>query len=423
MAKFDRADLDWLLEHGNPPGGSVHDWYKIDAKSKSRKATVYIMDEISPWGSGARQFSETVAKLDVDEIELHLNSPGGNFPEGVAIMNMLRDHKATVNAQVDGLAASAATIVALGADHVTMKTGSQMMVHEGSGLVYGPMADMLKMAQVLEKTNAQMAEMYAERAGGTAEDWRAAMAEETWYTAQEAVDAGLADTLDASGKEDEVVAARNRFDLSVFAHAGRDKAPAPYTPTAGPPGNQSEEEEEMPNKFLVQMATQLGIKDVDKLDDEALSKAIETAQADAVKAAEAKSKDAEGNKPGGGDDKPDDKPVGVKIPEGFVLLDKSTVEALQSTAKGADAALAKIEERERDSELDAAVAKGKIPNARREHWVNFWKGDPEGAKAALAALPDNLVPLAPIGSGGTGEAGEVDADYAALYPEESGLNG
>jgi ATP-dependent protease ClpP protease subunit len=426
MPKIEQAEIDWLLEHQPSTGVEVTDWYKIDAKGKrSKSATVWIMDEITPWGSGARKFSEEVASLDVDTIELHLNSPGGNFAEGIAIMNMLRDHKATVTAQIDGLAASAATIVAMGADQIVAKAGSQMMIHEGSGLVYGPMADMLKMAQVLEKTNAQMAEIYADRAGGTPAEWRAAMAEETWYTAAEAVDAGLADTLDASGKEQDVVAACKRFDLTVFAHAGRDKAPDPYKPTAGPPDSHNEEDEEMPNKILVQMATDLGVEGVDKLDtDEKLSEAIKAAQAAAVKAAaDAKVSDTE-TKPDD-DPKPDGgaKTPSVKIPDGFAMVDKSTLEALQASARRSDSVIAKMEEKERDAALDAAVAKGKIPNARRDAWVTMWTADPEGAKAALAAIPDNLVPVNPIGQGGTGEYGEVDADYARLYPEESGLNG
>lgn len=407
--KIDQADVDWLVSH--LPDGSQQetDWFKIDAKgNKKREATVYIMDEITSWGTGARAFAEQVASLDVDTIELHLNSPGGNFAEGVAIMNMLRDHKATVTAHIDGLAASAATIVAMGADRIIAKAGSQMMVHEGSGLVYGPMRDMLKMATVLEKSNAAMASIYADRAGGTSDEWRAAMAAETWYNAQEAVDAGLADSLDASGKEDEVVAACNRFDLTVFAHAGRGKAPDPYKPTAEPPNE--EEGNEMPNEFLVQDATDLGIKDPDKFaDDKSLHAAIVEAR-------------AKGNKP---DDKPDDTPgedgdrkvTSTNIPEGFALVDKQTITALQEGQHRADALVAQIEAERRDTALDAAVAAGKIPVARREFWVKFWKSDPEGAKAALAELPDNLVPVAPIGSGGS-DADEFDADYRALYPNE-----
>ncbi len=412
--KIDQADVDWLVQHLPDGNQQETDWFKIDAKGKKpgREATVYIMDEITSWGTGARAFADQVAALDVDSIELHLNSPGGKFAEGVAIMNMLRDHKATVTAHIDGLAASAATIVAMGADKIIAKRGSQMMIHEGSGLVYGPMSDMLKMAQVLEKSNAQMAAIYADRAGGTPEEWRAAMAAETWYTAEEAVDSGLADTLDASAKEDEVVAACNRFDLTVFAHAGRAKAPAPFKPTDT--SDTPQEGEEMPNQFLVQDATELGIKDADKFEsDDKLHAAIVEAR-------------AKGNKPGEGND-PGEKPgegdgskpgaSSLRIPDGFALVDKQTITALQEGQHRADALVAEIEAERRDVALDAAVAAGKIPAARRDFWVKFWKSDPEGAKAALAELPDNMVPVAPVGSGGS-DTDELDADYKALYPDE-----
>lgn len=417
--KIDQGDIDWLLSHGRAPGEATGGpqatgWYKIEAKGKDKKATVYILDEISPWGSGARQFADTVAKLDVNQIELHINSPGGSFAEGIAIMNMLHDHKATVTAQVDGLAASAASIVAMGADTVTMKPGSQMMIHEGSGLVYGPMADMLKMAQILEKTNSQMAAIYADKAGGDPALWREAMNQETWYTDQEAVDAGLADSLDTSGKQDEVVAARTKWDLSVFAHAGREHAPAPYTP-AEPPENH-EEDEEMPNKQLVAVATALGVKDADKFaDDDKLSEAITALKLAPVK-----------EEPKPDEPKPDEKPPptqNVHIPAGMVLLDAETITALQKDAADARSVVKEVNEQKRDTAIAAAITDGKIPASRLAHWQTFWDSDKEGAQAALAALPKNLVPLAPIGRGEDGGGGEADPDYAALYPEEANHNG
>lgn len=422
---INQDDLGWLLERAEPPADKLPPaakWYRIEAATKSRRASVYIMDEISPWGSGARAFAEQVAGLDVDQLDLHINSLGGQFAEGIAIMNMLRQHKATVLARVEGVAASAASLVALGADTVVMAKGSQMMIHEGQALMYGFQEDMLKAAAILEKTNAQMAELYAEKAGGTAAEWRDAMRAETWYTDQEAVEAGLADTLDATANEDEVVAARTKWDLSVFAHAGRDKAPAPYTPTAPPPVNDNKEGERMPNKYLVQVATRAGVKDADKFeDDEKLSKAIEDAEAAAKAKVDAEGKGKVGDKPG--DEKPGegDQPQGVpsvKLPDGFALVDKSTLEALQASGHRADAMIKRVEARERDAELDRAIEKGKIPAARREHWQSYWDKDKEGAVAALAALPDNLVPVAPIGAGGGAGDDEVDADYRALYPDE-----
>jgi ATP-dependent protease ClpP protease subunit len=394
-------------------------WYRIDvvkaAKGKPAKAEVYVYDEISPWGVSAQRFADELKGLDVNEIDLHVNSPGGSFHDGIAIMNNLRNHKARVTTYVDGLAASAASLIALAGDEVVMAKGSEMMIHEASAIALGKAAEMQRTAERLNKHNASMAQIYADKAGGTPEEWWDAMRAESWYTDTEAVTAGLADRLDATAKEEEVVAARTKFDFSVFAHAGRAKAPAPFTPTAEPPvKKETEEGQDMPTKQLVAVATALGVKDADKLaDDDAVAKAIED-----HRAAEAKAlKDAEDK--AAAEDKTGDKPVvtNANLPKGFMVVDEATIADLQTSAKRADAVVKQIDERDRESALDEAVAKGKIPVSRREHWASYWDSDKEGAKVALAALPAGLVPLEPIGTGADSDS-DLDADYRALYANE-----
>jgi ATP-dependent protease ClpP protease subunit len=398
-------------------------WYQIDAKAAAGKkadtAKVYIFDEISMWGVSAQQFVRDVAALDVSTIELHLNSPGGSFFEGVAIMNTLKDHKASVSVRVDGLAASAASVIAMGGDEVVMAAGSQMMIHEASIIALGKVDDLNKAVKQLSAINATMANLYQDKAGGTVEEWAAAMAEETWYLAQEAVDAGLADRLDAAVPEDTTVAAMARFDLSVFAHAGRADAPAPYSP-AEPDGSKTPEKEggkEMPlNKKLVESATRLGVKDPDKLaDNDALIDAIDTAteartkaEADAKAAAEKAEKDA----------KEADAPTGegsTKVPKGMVLVDSETIESLQASAKRSDQVVKDAQAEKRDNAVDLAVRDGKIPVSRAPHWKALWDNDPEGTKSALAGIPKGLVPTSQIGDS------SMDSDefpeYAELYPE------
>jgi ATP-dependent protease ClpP protease subunit len=96
---------------------------------------------------------------------------------------------------VDGVAASAASFIAMAGDSIKMAPQSMMMIHDAAGLVIGNADDMREMAALLEKTSDNIAAVYAQRAKGTQEDWRAAMKAETWYTDQEAVDAGLADEI------------------------------------------------------------------------------------------------------------------------------------------------------------------------------------------------------------------------------------
>jgi hypothetical protein len=135
--------------------------------------------------------------------------------------------------RVDALAASIASVIAMAGDRVIMSPGSQMMIHDANGVACGEPDELRKYADFLDAQSDNIASIYAERAGGTALQWRKRMQAETWYFADEAVAAGLADEVakparqDAAG--DQALAAS--WDLTVYnyAHAGRDDAPAPET--------------------------------------------------------------------------------------------------------------------------------------------------------------------------------------------------
>jgi ATP-dependent protease ClpP protease subunit len=163
------------------------------------KATIRLYGPIDPyggfWGTSAKEVAAALDGLDdsVTELQLRINSPGGSAFEALAILNLLRAHPVRVTAVVDGLAASAASLIAAGCDETIMSPGTQMMVHGPSGLCWGTAADMRETADVLDKIAASMASIYAEAAGGKIADWVALMQKDTWYTAEEAVEAGLAD--------------------------------------------------------------------------------------------------------------------------------------------------------------------------------------------------------------------------------------
>lgn len=206
------------------------DWYRIQ-NAASDEADVYIYDEISWWGISADQFTRDLRAIQASTINLHLNSPGGSAFDGVAIYNGLRQHPAAINVHVDGIAASAASVIAMAGDRVIMHRGTTMMVHEGWALTIGNVADHQQTINMLETVNGQIASIYAARSGTSIADWRDVMAAETWYGPQEAVDAGLADATD----DTPVDAAENRFDLTVFRHppaslVGHAKS-APREPT------------------------------------------------------------------------------------------------------------------------------------------------------------------------------------------------
>jgi ATP-dependent Clp endopeptidase proteolytic subunit ClpP len=199
-------------------------------------ATMRLYDPIDSWGGewgvSAKEFVASLDALPADTatIRLHINSPGGEVYEGITMLNALRNHKARVVAVVDGLAASAASFLAAGADEVVMARNSQLMIHDAWGMGIGNAQVMRDLAGRLDKISDNIASVYAAKSGGSVEDWRAAMLAETWYSDEEAVAAGLADRVEEAPAPAD--APKAAFDLSVFQYPGREQAPPP-APVAG----------------------------------------------------------------------------------------------------------------------------------------------------------------------------------------------
>jgi len=213
-------------------------WYRIENHADS--ADVYLYDEIGYWGVSAKDFVDEISAIGHPHLTLHINSPGGEVFDGVAIYNAIKSHPANVTVKVDGLAASAASFIAMAGDTVEVAKNATMMIHDGLGMCIGNAADMRVLADLLDKTSDNIASIYAERAGGAVETWREAMRAETWYTASEAVEAKLADRITGQaepepdeGDNDEDAPeseTENCWDLSVFRYAGRNQAPNPVLP-------------------------------------------------------------------------------------------------------------------------------------------------------------------------------------------------
>lgn len=200
------------------------DWYRIQNKDKlGRHAEIFIYDEIGYFGDSAKAFAKALNELDTDELTVHINSPGGDIFDGLTIYQALKDHKAKVTVKVDGLAASIASVIAMAADELIMAPKATMMIHDGWSMIAGNAGELRKLADLLDKQSEIIASIYGDRSGQPADFWRDRMRDETWYNAQEALDAGLIDQIEGQEKPkvDEA------FDLSVFAHAGREKAPEP----------------------------------------------------------------------------------------------------------------------------------------------------------------------------------------------------
>ncbi len=173
-------------------------WYKIKAQGDNARIDLYgylvsskiFDDEVDP-----SSFMEDLDALDASTIHVHINSPGGEVASGIAIYNALRSHPATIVTHVDAEAASMASVVAMAGDQRLISSNAWMMIHDPWAAMAGNAREFRKMADVLEMTGEILADIYVDRAGVDKQEVTDAMAEETWYNANDALEFGLVDEI------------------------------------------------------------------------------------------------------------------------------------------------------------------------------------------------------------------------------------
>lgn len=180
---------------------SAKTWYNFRNAAKD-VAEVAIYDYIGAYGVSASDFLQELNEITAPNLNVRINSPGGEVSSGLAIYNALKRYNGIVSVFVDGMAASAASFIAQAAapGRLFMSPHAEMLIHDGLGLCMGPSADMRKMADWLDMTSDNIAAIYAGRAGGTVKAWRSLMVDETLYSDQGAIDAKLADAISADGE-------------------------------------------------------------------------------------------------------------------------------------------------------------------------------------------------------------------------------
>jgi ATP-dependent Clp protease protease subunit len=187
-------------------------WYEIRARATGAEVAIY--DEIGAYGVSAKGFlAELGALPQGTPIDLRINSPGGSVFDAVAIHNAVKRHEGTVTVWIDGIAASAASYVAMAGDEIIMPENAFLMIHDPAGLVMGTADDMRAMAEALDKVKGSLVQGYATKSGQAPEIIAALMAAETWFDAKDALDAGLATRIAAPVR----IAAR--FDIARFRNA------------------------------------------------------------------------------------------------------------------------------------------------------------------------------------------------------------
>lgn len=156
---------------------------------------LYVYDMIGGYDGDASEFVQAVHGLKASSVDLHINSPGGFVYDAVAMFEALDASPAAVSVHVDGLAGSAASFLAMVGESIDIAKGGRMMIHDAQMVAIGGPDDLREIADLADEVSDDIAGYYAGRAGGTAASWRKAMKATTWYSAQQSVDAHLADRI------------------------------------------------------------------------------------------------------------------------------------------------------------------------------------------------------------------------------------
>lgn len=262
---------------GASPKASAGDksWFRMKA-SGDKTADIYIYDEIGYWGVTARQFASSMKALgDLDHINLHIHSPGGDVFDGIAIYNLLNSHTASKTVYIDGLAASMASVIAMVGNPIIMPENAMMMVHKPWGITGGDANDMRDYADLLDKVEAVLIPSYAKKTGKTPDELALMLGEETWMTAQECLEHGFADQISTavqamarinSKRIEEFDAMPNALkNMITKPKATTQNQPEPQNPPVAPvvPGPAALDENTIRNQVIAAQKQRVtGIKDL-----------------------------------------------------------------------------------------------------------------------------------------------------------------
>ena len=407
------------------------------------------------WEVRASEFVPAIDAVTDSHIDLHISSPGGDVFEALTIMNALKEHPATKTVYIDGLAASAASFIAVGiGGEVIMRPGAEMMIHNAQGGAWGDMNDMHAIIERLESASATIADIYAAKTGTDAAEWRAAMDAETWFSADEALAAGLVDRVEAAG---EGVDNRKLAGVSNTVRGGRyrrrEDAPAPQPALM----NRRGAREEKPMSFIDKLKAALGADpntsqddlltlvnvavagfnpevavkdnpDEETVTDETATDAEENQEEVAVKdnpseeivTAETANDDEENQEEVAVKDNTSEEPETESI-DAFgdvVTIDRGVYEDLLKRAATGDASVERDHQMEVAAMVDTAIKAGKVLAARRDALIAQGLEDTTALKNHLAKLAPGTIPVSE--KGWVGSVG-VDADEETAKLAEKDL--
>lgn len=199
--------------------GALDRWQPAIQAAAEKDNTISIYDVIGEdfWtgeGVTVKRVDAALRSIGNRDVVVNINSPGGDVFEGIAIYNRLREHPAKVQVKVMGLAASAASIIAMAGDEVQIGEASFLMIHNAWVMAVGNQFDLREVADFLAPFDEALRDVYVQRTGADADEVAAMMKAETWITGKKAVETGFADTLLSA---DETKRVENAADPQVNA--------------------------------------------------------------------------------------------------------------------------------------------------------------------------------------------------------------
>jgi ATP-dependent Clp protease protease subunit len=205
---------------------------RVAKAEESDEAEVFIYGDIGGWWGGvsAEEFAKEIAALDVKTLNVRLNSPGGLVFDGVAIYNTLAQHDANVIINVEGIAASIASVIAMAGDEIRIAEGSRFMIHNPWTFAMGDEEALIAEAAVLKGLKSDLIDIYTARTEQTRADLSDWMTAETWLSARDAVDKGFADTMTPAKKKEKKDAHARSAVLRFFRNVPQDLIVSDDTP-------------------------------------------------------------------------------------------------------------------------------------------------------------------------------------------------
>jgi ATP-dependent Clp endopeptidase proteolytic subunit ClpP len=332
-------------------------WFTITNLATAPCAEIDIFDEIGLFGVTVKNFADALKSVPADrDITLRINSPGGSIFDGFAIYNLLAERRDKVTAKIIGLAASMASVIALAGKRTVASENATIMIHRPNGGAYGESKDMREMADLLDKLEGALVNVYVTKSGKSEAEVKSAMSAITWFTAQEAKAWGLVDEINAP------VRVSVSFDLNRFGNVPDKISGGHEAPT-----NQTSTPQVMKNLLKALVEAKL-IASADATEDVAVSQLTAALASQAVANKE--------------------------------LTDKLT--ASENSMKAVNDKLSAAIKAEAEGAVSAAVAAKKIKDDKdlRAKWVESYIRDAAGTKSMIDSMPEASAPrgVAPVGA-------------------------